>query len=415
MHKKEHKHNKKINWKSFFKPNKEKIIWSIILAITLIILTMSPIAIIFMVFYFANSVLSNLFFHFGVNYFYLSIIFLILMAYPFSCYISVKKKKIKGILSYFLTIIVITFVAYSLIDSYNNHYGKTCEVDSDCSFSCGEGSHNNKYFSLKSPFVMVDCFGQIASFCNNNQCESFDPKDVKNMEDCKRISNSRNECYKNSAEAQNNFTICNEINDSSIKNSCFTSIASKQNNSNICYNIYDNSTKEECISLVAQNTKSIQLCYSIKKQDIKDSCISYIAQITRDIGLCDKTSSLEKCHEIFYLENCDLLGKDIDSNNIDYNNYFIIQIVKGDEKSSPYKCRTLYLWEYYPCSNLGCSINNIAELDTDSNGRVLVNKSIIKLNTEYIVAWQNSPNANILNFNLADYSTKEIKGTNYYS
>lgn len=226
MYNLKYKKNKKTDWKNFFKPNKEKIIWSIILTISLMILSMSPLAILFSVFYFATSVLSNLFFHFGLNYFYISITFLILIAYPFGCYITVKKKKIAGILFYFLTIIAITFVAYSLIDLYNNHYGKTCEIDSDCSFNCGEGSYNDKYFSLKSPFIIVDCYGQIASFCNNNQCETFDPINVKSIGECERITNvySQEGCYYYLAKKNNDSTLCEKIVENKIhlKENCLS-------------------------------------------------------------------------------------------------------------------------------------------------------------------------------------------------
>jgi hypothetical protein len=274
-------------------------------------------------------------------------------------------------------------------------YDTSCITSDDCilkSYGCGSLSHKciNKEqveegkstISRKSMIPSVNAMfcvsnNVVACKCVQNKCMNINYKKPEVPSDCAKIeeSNYRDICYKNSGENLNNSKICFEINSTETKNECFKSLAISQKNHSICYGIENVVEFDECISLVAQVTGNLDLCYM--------------------------TSSLESCSEIFYREHCGLLGQDIIIDKVDFDTYQLLKIVNYNGQI--HKCKEVEIEGV--CSPTSC--RPIIRGTTDSNGRILVNRTNLKLNIKYKVddtdAWMSHKS-----FVLDQYTEKEI-------
>jgi len=201
--------------KDFLKPNKTKILISILLMSSSGFLTFLPfLPYIIFPFYFPMLLFYNI-----PNY--LTIIIFILVSYPFSCYIAKSKKWVKGYFLYLATFIIISAAIVLAISFYNDSFGRSCNTDSECNFICGAGAVNNKFIHLKDPFTLIDCRFTVA-ICENNECKTFVPEDANTTEDCERITQEygKSLCYYFLAKKLREKSLCDKIEEAYLKENC---------------------------------------------------------------------------------------------------------------------------------------------------------------------------------------------------
>jgi hypothetical protein len=202
--------------KDFLRPNKRKVLISILLiGISGFLTFVPPLPYIILPFHFPMLLFYNI-----PNY--LTIVIFVLVSYPFGCYIAKSKKWVKGFFLYLATFIAVSAAIVFSISFYNENFGRSCSRDSECKFICGAGAVNNKFIYLKDPFLIMDCRFMVA-ICENNRCETFAPEDANSTENCERIT----EMYG--------------------KSLCYYSLARKLNDKSLCINIQEANLKENCI------------------------------------------------------------------------------------------------------------------------------------------------------------------------
>ena len=292
------------------------------------------------------------------------------------------------------------FVIYSaLMFPFNNIHKvnqypleeRKCNLDSDCAVVSRGGACSFHQTCVNKEILneidisnnlvsalSIDCsrWNVVACKCQDNICENIDYLIPEALSDCDYVSDSvqKDECYK--VYAINNIYLesCFQINNTDKKSECIFEIGVIKNDTEICYGLIDNLSRDKCLSTIAQNL--------------------------RDITICQYTSSLEKCQEIFYEEHCDLLGEDIDSENLDYDKYFILK--------TPYKCRDdIEISEKYPVDG-GYIFKDKGTIKVDSNGISLIKKSEILLNRSYFVA-DKYPPVSHQGFRIDSYEVKEVE------
>lgn len=205
-----------MNWKEFLKPEKRKILISILLIgiaafftfVSLLLYIISP-------FYFAMI----LFYSIPI---YFTIIIFVLVSYPFGCYIAKNRKWLKGIVFYLITFIIVSVGITFTIFGYNEVFGRSCNTDFDCKFICGAEGVNERFIHLKDPFVHRDCRPSVA-ICKNNKCRAL-PSGAESPEDCARAEQRRpgigDMCYHMLAWKLKDISLCEKINENRLREDC---------------------------------------------------------------------------------------------------------------------------------------------------------------------------------------------------
>lgn len=145
--------------------------------------------------------------------------------------------------------------------------------------NCGEQS--DKY--LKSNIT-------IHYQSNNNSHTASYGITIKVNED-DPIPLSKDDYYFNFAQAKEDISFCNSINDMEKVRKCYGEFAQKTQNTTVCFLIDSETLKDRCLTQIATEKQNISICEKILHLTNKENCILEIAQITKNEALCDNLQS----------------------------------------------------------------------------------------------------------------------------
>jgi hypothetical protein len=99
---------------------------------------------------------------------------LIVVPYPFACYIRKNRKWFKPIILCSLTLGIISVTIMYAVSYNNKQFGHYCKNDSDCGFGgpCGGVPINSNWIDNDDPFTRYMCRGgpPPIAICENNRC-----------------------------------------------------------------------------------------------------------------------------------------------------------------------------------------------------------------------------------------------------
>jgi hypothetical protein len=93
---------------------------------------------------------------------------------------------------------------------------QTCETNNDCILSCDEGCVNSDYFDFKS---LEECNRNTVCLCVDGMCQNKTLLSIYDEGKCDSIA-KRDYCYLDAAMKKHDKTICENINDDSVKSLC---------------------------------------------------------------------------------------------------------------------------------------------------------------------------------------------------
>jgi len=177
-----------------------------------------------------------------------------LVAYVFGCFTSGDRRWFERagiVVLYLVTFMIISYLMYSLLVVYNETDGRSCNVDSDCSYDCQYGSYNKYvYMRLINPEQYNYLCLVYAPVCINGRCSTIYYKEAKIPEDCERFANDfeKSACYGVVAEKLDSPELCEKIKYSkSMEDTCYNNLAIRLRNITLCYKIDDESDRMHCI------------------------------------------------------------------------------------------------------------------------------------------------------------------------
>lgn len=136
---------------------------------------------------------------------------------------KIEKRGITGSLVLIVLIVILIFIFVAIffgIPVYNDLFGHSCSLDSDCNFICGVGAVNYRYTDLSSVNELPAC-GVAYPICEANKCEILTPEQAS-LEDCERVYDDYAQafCYQSFAKKLNKSSLCKKIKDNGFKENC---------------------------------------------------------------------------------------------------------------------------------------------------------------------------------------------------
>lgn len=169
--------------------------------------------------------------------------------------------------------------------------------------------NSNSGTSLSNP---VDCYSFSGAWRQDCilKTKTEDAVIKKDLSLCEGFSDlfSKDFCYSKMGITLNDVTICEKINDKSVKksnenslyDSCYSGIAKNLNSENLCGYIKNNESADICYTEVSKGKKDISICEKIKGKDIEgdfyyNQCLNQILNQKTDLKC---SSSFDWCSKM---------------------------------------------------------------------------------------------------------------------
>lgn len=191
----------------------------------------------------------------------------------------------------FLSSIIFSFSVIGIrIADYNNcNFGKDKECVTGKSVTANDASlcNINRY---ANPQSRNECRIKVSEKATNPSiCHEIEDGAGRNPESFKY------QCFANIAINTKNYSLCNDLKESSYRNECYGVIANRINDLNICNKVSNEPSQfSDCVENIAINTNNRDLCEKVDGENKKSCYLSFdlnLSKTSKDTAICDKIKS----------------------------------------------------------------------------------------------------------------------------
>ncbi|MEK7157791.1 MAG: MFS transporter [Patescibacteria group bacterium] len=191
----------------------------------------------------------------------------------------------------FLSSIIFSFSVIGIrIADYNNcNFGK----DEEC--VTGKATATND--------ASLCDINRYANPQNRNECRIKVSEKATDTSICREIEDGagRNpesfkyQCFANIAINTKNYSLCNDLKETSYRNECYSVIANRINDLNTCDKVSNEPSQfSDCVENIAINTNNRDLCEKVDGENKKSCYLGFdlnLSKISKDTAICDKIKS----------------------------------------------------------------------------------------------------------------------------